>query len=115
MIYHVALAADWDRARAAGEYRISTLGVSLEEEGFVHAAFAGQLPGVADRYYRGVGEPLVLLAIDESRLTSPWRVDPVPGSESGFPHVYGPVDVGAVVAVTPLERGPGGELVLPRL
>lgn len=104
MLHHLALAADWEAALAAGEYRVSTVGVTLEQEGFVHTSFAHQVRGVADRYYADVAGPLVLLHVDESRLTVPWRVDPVPGSPEGFPHVYGPIVVGAVVAATPVTR-----------
>jgi len=55
-----------------------------------------------------VAEPLVLLEIDETALDVPWRVDPVPGSAEGFPHVYGPIPVAAVRAAVPVRRGPGG-------
>ncbi len=112
MIHHIALASDWREALVVGEYRGSTLGRSLAEEGFVHAAFAHQLAGVAARYYRDVTEPLVLLAIDETRLAAPWRVESAPGGEEGFPHVYGPVEVAAVTAVTAIERDGAGELIL---
>jgi uncharacterized protein (DUF952 family) len=108
MLYHLALAADWDAARQAGEYRVSTLGVTLEQQGFIHASFVGQVLAVARAFYAGVAEPLVLLHVDETLLTVPWRVDPVPGSADGFPHVYGPIRTDAVVAAVPVVRGPDG-------
>ena len=58
MLYHLALAADWAVAVAAGEYRISTLGVTLEQEGFIHTSRLHQLRATADRFYAGVGAPL---------------------------------------------------------
>lgn len=115
MIYHIASAADWDAALEAGEYRTSTLGRTLEQVGFIHAAFADQVRDVADRYYQDVAEPLVLLTIDETRLDVPVRVDDVPGSDQGFPHVYGPIEVAAVVMNTPLPRGVDGGLEIPAL
>jgi uncharacterized protein (DUF952 family) len=108
VLYHLAAAGDWDAARVAGEYRISTLGVTLEKEGFIHTSRLNQLRSTADRFYGAVEAPLVLLQIDESLLTSPWRVDLVPGSAEGFPHVYGPVNVSAVVRADPVRRLPGG-------
>jgi uncharacterized protein (DUF952 family) len=108
MIYHLALVSDWDAALAAGEYRVSTLGATLEQEGFIHASFAHQTRGVAERYYAGVRDPLVLLEVVESLLTAPWRIDAVPGSAEGFPHVYGPIDVRAVVRATPVTRTEDG-------
>ncbi len=115
MIYHVALAADWEAALAVGEYRVSTLGRTLEEEGFVHTATAGQVRGVADAYYAGVRDPLLLLTIDERRLTVPLRYDAVPGAAEPFPHLYGPLAVDAVVLATPLTRDARGRLELPVL
>jgi uncharacterized protein (DUF952 family) len=108
MLYHLALAADWDVARRAGEYRVSTIGVPLDDAGFVHAAFEHQVRDVAARYYADVTEPLVLLHVDEAHLGAAWRVDPAPRRGEGFPHVYGPIPVAAVVAVVPVTRGPDG-------
>ncbi len=115
MIYHIALEKDWEAALEAGEYRISSLGRTLEEEGFLHASYGNQVRGVADRYYTDVEEPLVLLTIDERRLTVPLQVDAVAGDADGYPHVYGPLDVTAVVMSTPLLRDGQGRLELPDL
>jgi uncharacterized protein (DUF952 family) len=109
MLYHLAQLSDWQQAQRDGAYRVSTIGRTLEQEGFIHTSFAHQVRGVADRFYATVPGPLVLLQIDEERLGSPWRVDPVPGTPEGFPHVYGPVGVAAVVAVTPVTRTGAGE------
>ena len=105
-IYHLALAADWDRAQAPGAaYTTSTLGVTLEQEGFIHCSYAQQVQAVADGFYRGRGD-VVLLTLDPGLLTSPWPVDPV--GDDAFPHVYGPLDLAAVVDVRPLGLGPDG-------
>lgn len=115
-IYHLASEGEWAAARTAGEpYRRSTLDRSLEEEGFVHLSFAGQLRATADRFYAG-REGIVLLTVDPARLASPLVVEASagPGSEE-FPHVYGPIDLDAVVAVTPTPVGADGRLVLPGL
>jgi glutathione S-transferase len=100
VIYHLALAEDWREAERAGEYRVSTRGRRLEEEGFIHCSRAHQVAGVASRYYVGL-DGLVLLTIDPDRLRSEVRYEAVPGSDEPFPHVYGPIDVDAVVRVEP--------------
>jgi uncharacterized protein (DUF952 family) len=115
MIYHLALEPDWQAALAAGEYRVSTLGRTLAEEGFIHASTASQVRGVADAVYADVTEPLILLTIDERRLTVPLQWDAVPGSAEPFPHLYGPLDVAAVVLATPLLRDEQGRLEIPAL
>ena len=86
---------------------MSTIGVTLEQEGFIHCSYAAQAQGVADRYYGGQGDVL-LLTIDPSRLTSPWRDDPV--GDEVYPHVYGPINEAAVVSVRRLVRQPDGRL-----
>ena len=115
MIYHIALESDWESALEAGEYRISTVGRTLEDEGFLHAAYGNQVRGVAEAFYADVSESLVLLTIDERRLTVPLQVDAVPGQADGYPHIYGPLDVAAVVMATPLPRDGQGGLELPDL
>jgi uncharacterized protein (DUF952 family) len=115
VIYHLALASDWQAALEAGEYRVSTLGRTLEQEGFLHASTSSQVRGVADAVYAGVQEPLMLLTIDERRLTVPLQWDAVPGAAEPFPHLYGPLDVSAVVLATPLLRDEQGRLEIPAL
>ena len=102
-IYHLATASDWDRAQQEGEYTTSTRGVTLEQEGFIHASRADQWEGVRDRYYADVDEQLLLLEIDTDLLDVPWVEEPpAPGVEETYPHIYGPLKPGAVVGVTPL-------------
>jgi glutathione S-transferase len=111
-IYHIAEAADWERAREAGEYLVSTRGHSLAQVGFIHASAAAQVAGVANAFYRDAGE-LVLLVIDPARLTAPVRYEQVPGLDSPFPHIYGPLPVTAVVRVRPLRPAANGEFSFP--
>jgi uncharacterized protein (DUF952 family) len=112
LIYHLALVAEWDDAIPVGDYRISTLGRTLEQEGFLHfCRTTQQLAGVAQRYYTGVTDPLCLLTVDTDLLPVP-IVDesPAPGVTELFPHLYAPLPVSAVVRVTPLGRSASGEL-----
>lgn len=102
VLHHLALAADWEVALGRGSYEISTLGHTLAEVGFIHLSFPHQLARVAEAFYRDVAEPLVQLTIDPTALTSPVRLEPAdptdPASEL-FPHLYGPLPVGAVVEI----------------
>ena len=99
-IFHVATRADWEAAQASGAYTTSTRGVSLAEEGFIHAARADQWETVHAAYYADVTEPLVLLEIDTDLLDVPVVEEPpTPGATETFPHVYGALPPAAVVAV----------------
>ena len=102
-LFHLALRRDWEAAREAGEYGVSTRGRTWAEEGFLHASYAHQWQGVRDAYYADVTEPLVLLEVDPALLDVP-VVEEVPaGGNEAFPHVYGPLPVAAVVAVRELS------------
>lgn len=105
-VFHVTTPEAWEAAQQAGAYTTSTRGRTLAEEGFVHCSAEHQVAGVRDRYFADLPE-LLLLEIDTDRLTSPWRVEEVPGSGESFPHVYGPVDLDAVTGVRPI--GGAGE------
>jgi uncharacterized protein (DUF952 family) len=102
-VFHIALARDWSQAQERGDYRVSTLGRSLAEEGFIHFSRRHQVAGVRAAFYADVGEPLVLLEIDPALLDVPLALEAPPGAGEAYPHVYGPVPVGAVVRVTELS------------
>ena len=103
-IYHLALASEWETAKASGSYTTSTLGVTLAEEGFIHASRSDQWEDVRARYYADVTEPLLLLVIDTDLLGVPLVEEaPGPGLTETFPHIYGPLDPAAIVEVRPLR------------
>jgi uncharacterized protein (DUF952 family) len=112
-IYHIAVRADWERALADGAYTRSTVDKTLAEEGFIHASQASQVARTANTYYRDVPGELVLLVIDPARVSAEVRYEDVPGAELPFPHIYGPLNVDAVLAVVPLAPGPDGTFGFP--
>ena len=112
-LYHIATAPDWERARQEGEYRTSTRGRSLSEEGFIHASTAAQVLPVANAVYQDEQQDLVLLVLDSSRIAAEIRREPVPGWADPFPHIYGPLDIAAVVQAVPLERDAAGSFRWP--
>lgn len=111
-LFHLADRSEWQAAAAHGEYRVSTRGMSLEEQGFIHCSLRHQVRGVADQYYSDADD-LVLLVIDSSRVPAPVRYEALaPGAEA-FPHIYGPLPAGAVTRVIPVERDRDGRFILP--
>lgn len=104
-IFHVTTHAEWEAAKAAGSYRMSTKGARLDEVGFIHASSAEQLPRVASYLYAGTDQSLVVLELDDdgirrSGIQIPWEDG---GAGELFPHVYGALDTGFVVAARPAE------------
>ncbi|SIO60587.1 Uncharacterized conserved protein, DUF952 family [Singulisphaera sp. GP187] len=98
-ILRIVTRSEWEKAQANGEYR----GDTLATEGFIHCATPKQLPWVAETFYKGRTK-LVVLRIEPSKLTSPLKWESPPDSGEKFPHVYGPLDLEAVVEVVPLEE-----------
>jgi uncharacterized protein (DUF952 family) len=103
-VLHLAEVAHWDDALRTGEYRWSTLGRTLEEEGFIHCSTPEQLPGVLSRYYASYAGDLVLLTLDLEVLSAPLRWDVVNrATGERFPHVYGAITPDAVIRTEVLQ------------
>ena len=103
-IYHLALAKDWEQAKTSPsqEYVISTLGATLEDEGFIHCSFAEQVSRIADFIYKGIPN-VVLLTIDQTKLKYPVKLENLDGGTEPFPHIYGALNLDAVVNVEPYD------------
>jgi uncharacterized protein (DUF952 family) len=98
MIFHIAQRDRWARSVADGAYTASTIGMELEQQGFIHLCTADQVAGVAERFYRGVSD-LILLHVDEALLTAPLVYEQVGDAPEPFPHLYGALDIEAVTHI----------------
>ena len=101
MIYHLTERSRWERSLAEGVHTGSTRHVELADEGFIHCSTAEQWRGVRDRFYAGLDD-LVLLHVDETLLSAQVVYERVGDAPSEFPHVYGPIELSAVVTVETL-------------
>jgi uncharacterized protein (DUF952 family) len=109
LILHLAFVGEWEAARAAGSYRISTRGKSLDDGAtFIHCSRPDQVAMVANSFYADVTEPLCLLVIDTGLLVSALCDEDLDAIGISFPHLYGPLNLDAVVEVRPYERGADG-------
>lgn len=102
MIYHITDTATWARSQQQGAHTGSTRGIDLAEEGYIHCSTAEQWAGVLARFYADADD-LVLLHVDEQLLIAPLVYEQLPGMPEPFPHVYGPINLEAVVAAEGLE------------
>lgn len=103
---HLTPAEVWERQAGTGVY----LPEAYEADGFVHFTIGeANLLAVANLFYRGDGRgdgrEHVVLEIDPSALDAPVRFE---DSERIYPHLHGPLNAGAVLAVRPVRRSPDG-------
>ena len=114
-ILHLTSNDAWLTALKSGAYHADSLSV----EGFIHCSKPSQIAGVANTFYHGQ-QGLVLLVIDPLMLKPvlkwepPAEPEPTHARESDlFPHIYGPLNLDAVVKVAPFEPGADGSFSLP--
>jgi len=94
MIYHIVQRSRWQQAVLQGHYEAD----SLATEGFIHASKEHQVKGVIERYYPNQSD-LLLLHIDETRLTAPLKYELAPSVNEDFPHIYGRINLDAVIEI----------------
>ena len=106
MACHLIPTAVWESAPPDEPLHVA----SLDAEGFIHLTHRlADLVDVANLLYRDEPGPHVVLTIDLERLSAPWRYD----GDERYPHVYGPLDRAAILAVRPILRAPDGAFIQP--
>jgi uncharacterized protein (DUF952 family) len=111
MIYHITSRQAWEESQTNGEYRAE----SLTTEGFIHCSTFEQVLPVAHNFYKGQ-RGLILLEIEPTLLSSDLKWEPPAGGApplgvpvgDSFPHIYGPINLNAVIKVADLEANPDG-------
>ena len=105
-IYHVASAEDWAQAQNQPTYAPAT----LPDDGFIHASHADQLERLKRSGLFTADTEWIILTIDPLRVQPEIRYEPgddPPGVTSPpgelFPHIYGPLNVDAVVEMRVLR------------
>ena len=118
-ILHITSREAWNTAQKAGQYTAP----SLTSDGFIHCSTRAQVLPVAEKFYKGQ-TGLVILVIDSTRLSSDLKWEaPFDGStlrpgisaSETFPHVYGPINLDAVVQVLDFEPTADGKFILPTI
>ena len=106
-ILHITQRQAWATAKNLGSYRSNT----LDSEGFIHCSTIVQVLGSANRFFKDQTD-LVILKIDVDRVTPEIRYE---GADSNnlFPHIYGELNIDAVIGSIDLESNPDGSFTLP--
>lgn len=98
MIYHVVQKSKWEAALQQGFYDAD----SLANEGFIHLSTKEQVAGVLQRYHQEQND-LLLLQVDETKLTAELKYELAPSMNEMFPHLYGRLNLDAVTDVTSIK------------
>jgi uncharacterized protein (DUF952 family) len=106
LILHITTRAEWGGALELGELRPA----SLADEGFIHCSTTEQMAATANKHYAG-RDDMVLLVIDDDLVDIVW--EDTSGCGQDFPHIYGPLEVSAVVKVVPYPPGTDGVYTPP--
>ena len=107
LITHITPVTRWTGVKH--EYRAP----SLESEGFIHCSTPEQVTGPANGLFKGQDD-LVLLCLDEAKLTARVIYEDCYDAGEVFPHVYGPINVDAVIEVVAFPCESDGSFVVPQ-
>ena len=106
-IYHMVPAALWQAARGGSVLAPA----SLASEGFIHCT-AGErnLLEVAEAHYHHESGEWFVLVLDPAKVTAEvrWEVQP---NALAYPHIYGPLNLDAVIEVLPFPRDSNGRFL----
>jgi uncharacterized protein (DUF952 family) len=108
-IYKICTASEWHEAEHAGAYRGSAVD---RNDGFIHFSTAEQAAETASKWFTGQHD-LVLVAVDGDALGTRLKWEPSRGGAL-FPHLYGDLQLSAVLRVDPLPLDAHGRHVFPK-
>lgn len=109
-ILHLIRAEDYHALAADEPWRTE----SLDTEGFIHCTAEPEvLLQVANTLYQQEPGDFLVLVIDPAQLTAPVKYEAPahsadPLAQHRFPHIYGPLNRDAIVAVRPARRAADG-------
>lgn len=106
IVFHITHSQQWEAAKQVGFYR----GDTLDTEGFIHCSTLPQVTRSANKFFAGK-TGLLLLSIDSDKVQAEIKYEEAAGEL--FPHIYGPLNVGAVVQVVEFVAGEDGKFELP--
>ncbi len=109
-IYKICPQDLWREAEARGRFDGAPVDIA---DGFIHFSTADQVRETAAKHFAGQSG-LLLIAIDEARLPASLKYETSRGGAL-FPHLYGPLDLAAVIWARPLPLGADGLHEFPDL
>jgi uncharacterized protein (DUF952 family) len=109
-IYKISPASAWREAERQGAFRGSPDDI---RDGFIHFSTPSQVAETARKHFFGQAG-LFLIAVDADALGDALRWEPSRNDEL-FPHLYGELDLGAVIGVQEMQVRSDGTHDIPEL
>lgn len=94
-IIHLLANDVWENIKDLSIYN----GDTLFEQGFIHCCFPDQVDAVLKKWFSGRAD-IKLLLIETDKLSASLVCENLEGGEELFPHLYGPLNMDAVIEVT---------------
>jgi uncharacterized protein (DUF952 family) len=108
LIYHILPRSAWVQAQKEGRY----IPDSLDSEGFIHCSTLEQVTGSANKYFEGEDD-LLLLEIQKVKVKPEIRFEDLADEGMRFPHIYGPLNLDAVLGAVPFQKNADGAFMRP--
>lgn len=95
MIYHITDIATWKEKKSPTHFHPN------QKDGFIHASTYQQLESTRKKHFKGQSR-LLLLTIDPFKVKPEIRYEDLTGEGQLFPHIYGDLNLDAIVKVEEL-------------
>jgi len=96
MIYHITDISTWKEEKSQTHYK------GLPKDGFIHASTHDQLEDTRHKYFKSRSQ-LLLLTIDPLLVNVEIRYEDLMGEGKLFPHIYGDLNLDAIVKIEELK------------
>ena len=108
ILFHITDQFQWDKWQS----EIFYLPAAFFSDGFIHCSTVEQVLAVAKKYYTD-SPRLLLLKIDEERVSANIKFENLEGGEEKFPHIYGHLEKQAILGVATFCKDAEGNFFLP--
>jgi len=108
IVYHITQRQAWVEAQKKDYYEPE----GYASDGFIHCSTREQLLNTAHCYYANALD-LVVLCLDPRKTVTPLKYENTTGGTELFPHLYGILNLDAVLATPELTRNEAGKWQMP--
>lgn len=102
-IQHITTIKDWQAAKAKNLYDFD----ALKKEGFIHCSYPNQTIATANRFFKTMSD-LIVLEVEIEKCQAEIKIEKAFDIDEMFPHIYGPINLDAVVKTYSLEKNSDG-------